>query len=94
MEELIEKIEKLKKELDNTEQVQKIKELNKKIEECEELQREIQKYHDTHSEKIKEEIYKNNLYQEYKRSETELNILILQINNELKKINNKGKCGL
>ena len=66
MEELIEKIEKLKKELDNTEQVQK----------------------------IKEEIYKNNLYQEYKKSETELNILILQINNELKKINNKGKCGL
>ena len=54
MEELIEKIEKLKKELDNTEQVQKIKELNKKIKECEELQREIQKYHDTHSEKIKE----------------------------------------
>ena len=29
MEELIEKIEKLKKELDNTVQVQKIKELNK-----------------------------------------------------------------
>ena len=34
------------------------------------------------------------LYKEYKEAETNLNILILKINKELKKINSKGKCGL
>lgn len=94
MEELYEKIDILKKELSKTNQVRKIRKLNKKIKDNQELQNKIKKYHETLDENIKKEIYQNNLFKEYKQSETELNILILEINNKLKKITNKGKCNL
>lgn len=94
MEELLERIAELKESLNNTSEVKKIKELNEEINNCKTLQEKIKKYHETKNQKLKEEIYSNNLYKEYKQAETELNILILRINNELKKINSKGKCGL
>ena len=58
------------------------------------LSNKIKLYNQTKKESLKEEITSNELYKEYKKAETELNILILQINSKLKKISNKGKCGI
>ena len=89
MEKLIEQVEILKKSLDNTTEVKNIIILNKKIKDSKELQEKINKYKERLNNNLKEEIYN-----EYKEAETNLNILILKINKELKKINSKGKCGL
>lgn len=94
MEKLIEQVEILKKSLDNTTEVKKIIILNKKIKDSKELQEKINKYKERLNNNLKEEIYNDSLYKEYKEAETNLNILILKINKELKKINSKGKCGL
>lgn len=92
MEKLIEKVEELKKYLNNTPQIQNIIKLNRKIKENKELLDKIEKYNQTRKEELKQEIYMIELFQEYKKAETELNILILEINAVLKKINDKGKC--
>lgn len=94
MEKLIEQVEILKKSLDNTTEVKNIIILNKKIKDSKELQEKINKYKERLNNNLKEEIYNDSLYKEYKEAETNLNILILKINKELKKINSKGKCGL
>lgn len=94
MEELIEKLENLKNELNTTPDVVKVKRLNAEIKKASELQAKLSEYKITNSTKLKEEIYNDKLYQEYKEAETDLNILIMQINKSLKKINSKGKCGL
>ena len=54
----------------------------------------IEKYNYTQDERIKEKIISNEEFREYKHQETELNLLILEINQELKKITKKDKCGL
>ena len=84
----------LKKSLDNTTEVKNIIILNKKIKDSKELQEKINEYKERLNNNLKEEIYNDSLYKEYKEAETNLNILILKINKELKKINSKGKCGL
>lgn len=94
MEKLIEKVDKLKKVLDESEEVKEIKELTKKIQENKELMTKIDLYNQTRKETLKEEIYSNSDYIKYKQAETNLNILILELNSKLKKINNKGKCNL
>lgn len=94
MEKLIEQVEILKKSLDNTTEVKNIIILNKKIKDSKELQEKINEYKERLNNNLKEEIYNDSLYKEYKEAETNLNILILRINKELKKINSKGKCGL
>ncbi len=94
MEELIEKLENLKNELNDTAEVVRVKDLNLKIKDAHELQTKLSEYKRTNSEKLKKEIYTDNLYQEYKEAETDLNILIMQINKSLRKVNSKGKCGL
>lgn len=94
MEKLIEQVEILRKSLDNTTEVKNIIILNKKIKDSKELQEKINKYKERLNNNLKEEIYNDSLYKEYKEAETNLNILILKINKELKKINSKGKCGL
>lgn len=94
MEKLIEKIEILKESLNETNQVKTIKELNNKIKKNKELLDKIEKYNQTRKEELKKDIYTIGVFQEYKKAETELNILILEINAKLKKINNKGKCNI
>ncbi len=94
MEELLEKVANLKKELDNTKEVKEIIRLNDKMKNNQELLNKIKQYQETRKESLKEEIYSNELYQEYKKAETNLNILILEINSKLKKITNKGKCNI
>ena len=94
MEKLYEKLDNLKKILDEDEHIIKIKELTNKIMNDKELVQQIEKYNYSKDERTKEEILKNNVFREYKHQEAELNILILEINQELKKITKKDKCGL
>lgn len=94
MNELIDKIDNLKNELNNTKEVQEIISINRLISQDKDLLDKINKYNLTKDERIKEEILKNKLFKEYKDKEIDLNILIMQINSELKKINSKGSCSL
>lgn len=94
MEELIEKLEVLKKDLDETICVKKIKTLVKEIKQDKELITLIEKYNYTKDERIREKILENQLYREYKHQEAELNFLILEINQSLKSIIKKDKRGL
>lgn len=92
MNELIEKVDDLKKELDNTKEIKHIKELNNRIKDNKELISLIEKYNLTQDENIKKQIINNEFFKEYKISENEINYLILEINSKLKKINKKGSC--
>lgn len=92
MNELIEKVDKLKDELDKTISVKKAKKLNKEILADKELITLIEKYHNTNDLEIKKQIYDHELIKEYKETETDINIIIMKINSILKKINNRGKC--
>lgn len=92
MEELIEKVNELKEELNNTKQVKELKEINNSIMKDQELLNDIKKYNETQDISIKERIINNKLFRDYKDKETELNILILEINNKLKEINSSRSC--
>ena len=92
MEELIEKIENVKTNLDKTEQVKKIKRLNKELSNNKELLNKIERYNITQDEKLHQEIINNKFFREYKLSENEINYIILEINSRLKKITKKGTC--
>lgn len=92
MEELIEKVEVLKSALDSNDNVIRIKELNKAIREDSELLELIRQYHSSHADMLRRRIYDNDLIKKYKVAETDLNVLIMQINKELKVISNKGNC--
>ena len=92
MKEIIEKVENLKLELDNSKEVKHIKELNSKIKDNKELLYLIEKYNSTQNESIKEEIINNKFFREYKLSENEINYIILEINSKLKQISKKGSC--
>ena len=94
MEELYDKIENLKKALDDTDTIKQIKILTKKIFKDKELMSLIETYKITQDERIKEKIISNETFREYKHEEAELNFLILEINQELNKITKKDKCGL
>ncbi len=92
MNELIEKVNKLKEELDKTPSIKKVKELNKEILVDKDLINLIEKYHNTNDLELKKQIYNHKLIKEYKKTETDINIIIMKINSVLKKINNRGKC--
>lgn len=92
MNELIEKVENLKNEISKTDSVKKIKELNKRVMEDKELTTLVEEYNKTQNEEIKNKILNNPLFQEYKETEIDINVMILAINKKLKEINDKGKC--
>ena len=92
MEELIEKIENVKTNLDKTEQVKKIKRLNKELSNNKELLNKIERYNNIQDEKLHQEIINNKFFREYKLSENEINYIIFEINSRLKKITKKGTC--
>lgn len=94
MDELMEKVDNLIDTIDNSKQVKDIKNINEEIMQDKELLDLIKKYNETYDEGIKEMIINNKLFSDYKHKETELNILILEINSRLKGINSKGKCSL
>lgn len=92
MNELIEKTEKLKVSIDKADVVKEYKKSKEKIERNKEFISKIELYKESDNKKIKEEIINNKEYRDYKKKETDVNLLILEINHELKKISNKGKC--
>ncbi len=94
METLIEKVNELKDSLSNTKEVLDIKELNKEIKKDKKLLELLNEYHLYPREDLKKQILDNELFRKYKEKETDLNILILKINSELKQITKKDKCGL
>lgn len=94
MNELMELVDNLKKELDKTKEIQEIKKYNKIISKDKELLSKIKKYNDTKDESLKKEILSNKLFNEYKEKEIDFNVLILKINKELKRISSKKGCSL
>ncbi len=91
MEELIEKVDNLKKELDNTKIVKRIKELNESINLEKDLLKDIELNRLYPDDKVKLRIINNSFYREYKHEEVELNFLVLKINQRLKEISSKNK---
>lgn len=94
MEKLFEKLDNLKQALDDTECIKELKRMNEEIQKDEKLISLIEKYKLTKDERLKENIINKEIFQKYKKQENELNFLILEINQELKKITKKDKCGL
>ncbi|MBQ3511769.1 MAG: YlbF family regulator [Bacilli bacterium] len=94
MEKLYEKIDNLKEVLNETETIKKIKEATQNIMQDQELLKQIEDYNYTKDERVKEKILNNQKFREYKHQEAELNLLILEINAQLKQIIKKDKCGL
>lgn len=94
MEKLIDKVENLKSALDSNEKITAIKEINTRILEDKELLELIKGYNLTQDDKIKSKILSNPLFQEYKEKETDINIIILEINQKLKEISKRGNCNL
>lgn len=93
MQELIDKVELLKREFDNNEVIKEIKKLNKEIREDRELLSLIEEYRVTRNEEIRRKIISNEKYLQYKHLETEVNFMILKINQELGTINKRsGGC--
>lgn len=89
---LIDKVESLKEAITELDTVKKIKKLNEEIIQDKELIKLVEEYNGTNSEIIKKQIMSNELFQKYKVLETDLNVIILEINSKLKQINDKGKC--
>ena len=92
MNELMDKVDILIKEIDNIECVSKIKKLNNIILDDDKLIKLIEEYKINRKDEIKNKIIKNKKFIEYKKYETDINLLIMEINSRLKEINNKGKC--
>ena len=92
MEELINKTNNLIDSIDNSALVKEIKELNKKIQKDKKLLHLLEEYKLTKKEDIKNQIMENSLFKEYKLKETDLNILIMSINQKLKSISGKRSC--
>ena len=92
MEELIEKTKNLISNIDKLDQVKKIKSLNKKILNDHKLRELIEKYDYCKDENLKRSIIDNKIFKEYKLNETDINLLIMDINSRLKSINGKKGC--
>lgn len=91
MNELIEKVEKLKLSLDKDKRVLDLKQAKKEVLKEKNLLEDIEKYKKTKKEEDLEKIKSNEKFREYKRKETDCNLLIMEINQQLKEINNKGR---
>lgn len=94
MRNLIEALNNLENVLDKNEKILKIKELNREIERDKDLINMIKEYNLYRNDMIKNKIINNPLFKEYKKYETDINVIILEINQKLKEINNRGKCSL
>ena len=92
MEELIEKTNNLINNIDKLDQVKTIRFLNKKISKDKELSDLIHTYQFNHDENLKRRILDNKLFKEYKINETDINLLIMDINSRLKSINGNKGC--
>ena len=92
MEKLIEKTNRLLEEIDKLSQVKRIRQLNKIISCDIKLRELIDNYNYNKTDNLKRRIIDNNLYKEYKDNETDINLLIMDINSRLKSINGNKGC--
>ncbi len=92
MEEFYNKVNNLIDRIDESKLVKEIRTLNRKVENDSELKELLKQYHLTKDDSIKEQIISNELFQEFKSKEIDLNILIMSINQKLKKIGNGRSC--
>ena len=92
MEELIEKIDNLKKAISEIDRVKEYISKKQEIMKNKELLKEIEEYQINNKESLKKHIISNQEYRDYKKIETDINFIILEINQQLKKIQNKGWC--
>ena len=92
MNELIEKVDNLKKELDSSSLICSVKESLEKVKKDKELMNLLKEYEQYPKEEIKDKILENDTFKEFKIKETELNLFIMKINQRLKIISKKGKC--
>ena len=90
----MEKVENLITALNNTSTIKELEEINKKVEKDLELKKLLEENSTTKNEELKKRIIENKTFQEYKEKETEVNLLIMDINQRLKKIKKKEDCSL
>ena len=90
--ELLDKIYEFKNTLDKSDTVININKYHDLINKNSELKSKIKEYNSIPTDKLKMEIYDYMEIKEYKKYEHELNLMILEINSELKKISNTRSC--
>lgn len=92
MNELYQRINELKNNLDNESCIQDLIVSMEEIKNNEKLVSQIRAYNINRSDELKRKILSNNEIIKYKHQETEVNLLILEIRKELKRITSKGGC--
>ena len=92
MEELIEKLEQLKEEISRDLVVVDYLKEKKKILNNKELISKIERYQQTKLDILKKEIESSPSFLEYKEKETNVNLLILGINQKFKQLNPSFNC--
>ena len=92
MNELIEKVDNLKKSLDSSDMVLSLKEVEDRVKKDSTLIGLLEEYQIYPREDLKEMILSSPLFQEFKIKETDLNLFIMDMNQRLKKISSKGEC--
>ena len=92
MNEVFEKLDKVKEELDNLDIFKELDNSIKKVKGNKELMKKINEYNLYKNNDLRLDIYNYDEIKEYKRIENEVNLLILGINSKLKRISNKRSC--
>ena len=92
MNELMGKVEQLKKELDSSTMIVSLKEALDNVKKDKELCSLLDSYQKYPDEEIKKKILENKTFQEFKIKETDLNLFIMEMNQRLKTITKKGRC--
>lgn len=92
MNEIYDKLDEIKNNLDHLEIFDKLNKSLEKIKLNDELINKIKKYNETKDENLRLDIYQYEEIKEYKNLENEVNLLILQINQKLKRIKSVGGC--
>ncbi len=92
MEELIEKLEQLKKEISSLDIVEELQKRKDEVMNDSSLVEKIEEYKKHPKESLKKEIISSPSFLAYKEMETEIDLLILKLNQEFKKIRKKYDC--
>lgn len=87
---LISKIDILKKSLDETDEIKNINLYYNMIVKNKKLTDKINEYKNNFNKYLKQDIYTYDEFKKYKKSETDVSLLIMEINSKLKKITNSG----
>lgn len=92
MEELIDKLEQLKLEISKSREVRLFLKKKEEIFEDKKLISLIEKYKNYPDDKLKKKILESSSFLDYKKSENEVNFIILRINQAFKKIRGNYDC--